>query len=107
MCGRDTTFKISGVICLLIDIGEHVANVMLEVSPILATKMIFGPDFIDKTVRSIQLGLLSIVPEIGLLGPILASFTDAVTAHIDITETENDKEKAICEAAKMTTITPR
>lgn len=59
----------------------------------------------NKSAKSFEPERRRIASRSGRTVPIFASFVDAATAYTGLVESENDKEKAVFEAAILTTIT--
>lgn len=74
---------------------------MFGAAQILSTEMVLGTAFINIFVKPVEPELRRIVLIIGRPIPILASFSDARTAHIGLAGNEEDSGEDICEAANL------
>lgn len=100
----DNTFNVSGVLVLRIDFVGEAAYVVLEAVSLSIARMIPCTALIDKSAKSIEPERRSIVLETDQPDPILLSIKDTKTTHIGLAEIKKDKEKTICETAKLKTI---
>lgn len=88
-----TTFKVSCEIRLPVDLGGEVVNIVIEVAPIFATKMIPVTAFIDKSVGSVEFERRRIISGSGRPVPIVSSLPNATMPHIGLVEMEKTKKR--------------
>lgn len=95
----DYKFKKDSVMEHWVGLGGHVNQVIFDMAPTLATKVIFCTAFIDKHVKCIELDQRLVIPKKKSKVSIFTSFSKGAIATIDL-ENELTLEEAVFEAVK-------
>lgn len=92
----DITSRIYCVVRLPNDVGGNWFDIVLGIAQILATEMIHGPTFMEKSIKPIKHKHVHIVPKIRRLVLILASIMNARTAHVGLCKARENRKEVKC-----------